>query len=155
MSLYENLMMNCKIDKKLRNTLSILTDQREFPQIQSSRMEHSDGDVTLRCLKSRFEEKNRPNYQLLSAKRQLAINRRRPFLIMSSIACLLTFSDHSLKLRSEETVESLENPSFRAGKALLQMDLGEQLISSLHFKVYYFKGNMQGSLVQPTPIANP
>ena len=127
--------MWCKIDKKLRNSLYVLTDQLEFPQIQSSRMEHSDGDVMLRCLESRFEEKNRPNYQLLSAKRQLAINRRRPFLIMSSIACLLTFSDHSLKLRSEETVESLENPSFRAGKALLEMVLSKQLHSNLHFKV--------------------
>lgn len=115
-------------------------------------MEKSKGDVTLRCLELRFEEKNCPNYQLLSAKRQLAINRRRPFLIMSSIACLLTFSDHSLKLRSEETVESLENPSFRAGKALLQMDLGKQLLSNLHFKVYCFKGNMQVSL-DNTPIA--
>ena len=118
-------MVNCLCDKKLTITLPILTHQREFPQLQISRMEHSNEDVTLRCLKSRFEEENRPNYQLLSAKRQLAINRRRPFLIMSSIACLLTFSDHSLKLRSEETVESLENPSFRAGKALLQMDLGK------------------------------
>ena len=136
MPIYKFLVVKCKIDKKLRNSLYILTDQLEFPQIQSSRMEHSDGDVMLRCLESRFEEKNRPNYQLLSAKRQLAINRRRPFLIMSSIACLLTFSDHSLKLRSEETVESLENPSFRAGKALLQMDLGKQLLSNLHFKVY-------------------
>ena len=136
MPIYKILVVKCKIDKKLRNSLYILTDQLEFPQIQSSRMEHSDGDVMLRCLESRFEEKNRPNYQLLSAKRQLAINRRRPFLIMSSIACLLTFSDHSLKLRSEETVESLENPSFRAGKALLQMDLGKQLLSNLHFKVY-------------------
>ena len=122
----------CQIDKKLRNSLYVLTDQLEFPQIHSSRMEHSDGDVMLRCLELRFEEKNRPNYQLLSAKRQLAINRRRPFLIMSSIACLLTFSDHSLKLRSEETVESLENPSFRAGNALLQMYLGKQLLSHLH-----------------------
>ena len=140
MLIYEILVVKCKIDKKLRNSLYLLTDQLEFPQIQSSRMEHSDGDVMLRCLESRFEEKNRPNYQLLSAKRQLAINRRRPFLIMSSIACLLTFSDHSLKLRSEETVESLENPSFRAGKALLQMDLGKQLLSNLHltFKVYSF-----------------
>ena len=136
MPIYKILVVKCKIDKKLRNSLYILTDQLEFPQIQSSRMEHSDGDVMLRCLESRFEEKNRPNYQLLSAKRQLAINRRRPFLIMSSIACLLTFSDHSLKLRSEETVKSLENPSFRAGKALLQMDLGKQLLSNLHFKVY-------------------
>ena len=144
--------MNCMCDKKLSISLTILRDQREFPQFQSSRLEHSDGDVTLRCLESRFEEKNRPNYQLLSAKRQLAINRRRPFLIMSSIACLLTFSDHSLKLRSEETVESLENPSFRAGKALLQMDLGKQLLSNLHFKVYSFKGNMQVSLSN-TPVA--
>lgn len=132
MLIYEILVVKCKIDKKLRNSLYLLTDQLEFPQIQSSRMEHSDGDVMLRCLESRFEEKNRPNYQLLSAKRQLAINRRRPFLIMSSIACLLTFSDHSLKLRSEETVESLENPSFRAGNALLQMYLGKQLLSHLH-----------------------
>ena len=144
--------MNCLRDKILITTLLILTNQREFPQIQSSRVEHSNGDVTLRCLKSIFEEKNRPNYQLLSAKRQLAINRRRPFLIMSSIACLLTFSDHSLKLRSEETVESLENPSFRAGKALLQMDLGEQVFSNLHFKVYSLKCNMQGSLAN-SPIA--
>ena len=144
MPLCKSLTLISRFNKKQRNSLSILTDQQEFFQIQSSRMEHSDGDVTLRCLESRFEEKNRPNYQLLSAKRQLAINRRRPFLIMSSIACLLTFSDHSLKLRSEETVESLENPSFRAGKALLQMDLGEQLLSNLH--LYSFKGNMQGPL---------
>ena len=136
---HENLKMKCKFDKKLRDSLPMLTGQWEFIQIQSSRMEHSDGDVTLRCLESRFEEKNRPNYQLLSAKRQLAINRRRPFLIMSSIACLLTFSDHSLKLRSEETVESLENPSFRAGKALLQMVLSKQLLSNLHFKVKRIK----------------
>ena len=152
MPLYDNSTMDCMIDKMVRNLLSLLTDHWEFPQLQSSRMEHSDVDVTLRCLESRFEEKNRPNYQLLSAKRQLAINRRRPFLIMSSIACLLTFSDHSLKLRSEETVESLENPSFRAGKALLQMDLGKQLLSNLHFKVYSFKGNMQVSLSN-TPVA--
>ena len=135
MLIYEILVVKCKIDKKLRNSLYVLTDQLDFPQIQSSRMEHSDGDVMLRCLESRFEEKNRPNYQLLSAKRQLAINRRRPFLIMSSIACLLTFSDHSLKLRSEETVESLENPSFRAGNALAD-GLGQT--TSFPFTLDYF-----------------